>query len=132
MLGATHVPNGDVSGDVSGAGCHTRLHTPKAVTYHEQPHYCRFMIGHSLGRMESIMNESKSQRVSDCLAQDLGTSTGTCVAAACREYGGPDGDCCGNIDAVSCSAGHQLTFRRAGDGLPMPQGYYPNCEVRLL
>ena len=26
---------------------------PKAVTYHEQPHYCRFMIGHSLGRMES-------------------------------------------------------------------------------
>ena len=28
-------------------------HTPKAVTYHEQPHHCRFMIGHSLGRMES-------------------------------------------------------------------------------
>ena len=24
-------------------------HTPKAVTYHEQSHYCRFMIGHSLG-----------------------------------------------------------------------------------
>ena len=23
-------------------------YTPKAVTYHEQPHYCRFMIGHSL------------------------------------------------------------------------------------
>ena len=22
------------------------LHTPKAVTYHEQSHYCRFMIGH--------------------------------------------------------------------------------------
>ena len=36
-----------------GAGAKTRLHTPKAVTYHEQPHYCRFMIGHSLGRMES-------------------------------------------------------------------------------
>ena len=26
-------------------------HTPKAVAYHEQSHYCRFMIGHSLGRM---------------------------------------------------------------------------------
>ena len=36
-----------------GAGAKTRLHTPKAVTYHGQPHYCRFMIGHSLGRMES-------------------------------------------------------------------------------
>ena len=36
-----------------GAGAKTRLHTPKAVAYHEQPHYCRFMIGHSLGRMES-------------------------------------------------------------------------------
>ena len=36
-----------------GAGAKTRLHTPKAVTYHEQPHCCRFMIGHSLGRMES-------------------------------------------------------------------------------
>ena len=36
-----------------GAGAKTRLHTPKAVTYHEQPHYCRFMIGHSVGRMES-------------------------------------------------------------------------------
>ena len=23
------------------AGCKTRLHTPKAVTYHEQSHYCR-------------------------------------------------------------------------------------------
>ena len=31
----------------------TQLHTPKAVTYHEQSHYCWFMIGHSLGRMES-------------------------------------------------------------------------------
>ena len=31
-----------------GAGAKPRLHTPKAVTYHEQPHYCRFMIGHSL------------------------------------------------------------------------------------
>ena len=41
---STHVP---------GAGCKTRLHTPKAVTYHEQSHHCRFMIGHSLGRMES-------------------------------------------------------------------------------
>ena len=26
-------------------------HTPMAVTYHEQSHYCRFMIGHSLGCM---------------------------------------------------------------------------------
>ena len=25
-------------------------HTPKPVTYHEQSHHCRFMIGHSLGR----------------------------------------------------------------------------------
>ena len=40
---------------LAGAGCKTRLHTPKAVTYHEQPHYCRFMIGHSLGRMESTL-----------------------------------------------------------------------------
>ena len=36
-----------------GAGAKTRLHTPKAVTYHEQPDYCRFMIGHSLGGMDS-------------------------------------------------------------------------------
>ena len=27
------------------------IHTPKAVAYHKQSHYCRFMIGHSLGRM---------------------------------------------------------------------------------
>ena len=27
-------------------------YAPKPVTYHEQSHYCRFMIGHSLGRME--------------------------------------------------------------------------------
>ena len=26
-------------------------HTPNTVTYHEQSRYCRFMIGHSLGRM---------------------------------------------------------------------------------
>ena len=36
-----------------GAGAKTRPNTPKAVTYHEQPHHGRFMIGHSLGRMES-------------------------------------------------------------------------------
>ena len=36
-----------------GAGAKTRLHTPNAVTYHEQPQYCRFMIGHSLVRTES-------------------------------------------------------------------------------
>ena len=36
-----------------GAGAKIRLHTPKAVAYHEQPHYCRCMIGHSLGRMAS-------------------------------------------------------------------------------
>ena len=29
------------------------IDTPKAVPYHQQSHYCRFMIGHSLGRMES-------------------------------------------------------------------------------
>ena len=28
---------------------HLDIHTPKAVAYHEQSHYCRFMIGHSLG-----------------------------------------------------------------------------------
>ena len=38
---------------VLGSEIKTHLHTPKAVTYHEQSHYCRFMIGHSLGRMES-------------------------------------------------------------------------------
>ena len=42
---------------ILGAGAKTRLHTPKAVTYHEQPDYCRFMIGHSLGRMESRNKE---------------------------------------------------------------------------
>ena len=36
-----------------GAGAKTRLHTPKSVTYHEQPHYCRFMIGLNLVRTES-------------------------------------------------------------------------------
>ena len=36
-----------------GAGGKTHLHTPNAVTYHEQSQYCRFMIRHSLGRMES-------------------------------------------------------------------------------
>ena len=37
------------------AGAARRLcppHTPKGVTYHEQSHYCRFMIGHGLGRMD--------------------------------------------------------------------------------
>ena len=38
---------------VLGSDIKTHLHTPKAVTYHEQSQYCRFMIGHSLGRMES-------------------------------------------------------------------------------
>ena len=37
----------------AGAGRKAHLHTPKGVTYHEQPHYCRSMIGHSLGRTES-------------------------------------------------------------------------------
>ena len=37
---------------VPGSESKTHLHTPKAVTYHEQSHYCRFMIGHSLGRIE--------------------------------------------------------------------------------
>ena len=27
------------------------LHAPKAVAYHEQSQYCRYMVGHSLGRM---------------------------------------------------------------------------------
>ena len=27
--------------------------SPKAVTYHDQSRYCRFVIGHSLGRMDS-------------------------------------------------------------------------------
>ena len=35
-----------------GGGAKPRLHTPKAVTYHGEPHYCRFMIGHGLGRMD--------------------------------------------------------------------------------
>ena len=44
---------GPLAPKVLGSDSKTRLHTPKAVPYHEQPHYCRFMIGHSLGRMES-------------------------------------------------------------------------------
>ena len=40
-----------------GAGAKTRLHTPKAVTYHEQYHTLYIMIGHSLGRMESRIKE---------------------------------------------------------------------------
>ena len=36
-----------------GPGANARIHTPKAVAYHEQPHYCRSMLGHSLGLMES-------------------------------------------------------------------------------
>ena len=46
-----------------GAGAKTRLHTPKAVTYHEHPHYCRLMIGHSLGRMESRIKKFTPHRV---------------------------------------------------------------------
>ena len=38
---------------VLGSHTKTHLHTPKSVTYHEQLQYSRFMIGHSLGRMES-------------------------------------------------------------------------------
>ena len=38
---------------VLGSNSKARLNTPKAVTYHEQSHCYRFMIGHSLGRMES-------------------------------------------------------------------------------
>ena len=34
-------------------------HTPKAVTYHEQSHYCRSMIGHSLGRNYPIHDRSQ-------------------------------------------------------------------------
>ena len=42
-------------GTLGGVGVPTKksLHTPKAVTYHEQSHSCRFVTGHSLGRMES-------------------------------------------------------------------------------
>ena len=35
----------------AGTDIKTHLHTPKAVAYHES-HYCRCMIGHSLGRMD--------------------------------------------------------------------------------
>ena len=38
---------------VLGSDIKTHLHTPKAATYHEQSHYCRCMIGHSLGRIKS-------------------------------------------------------------------------------
>ena len=55
-----------------GAGAKTRLHTPKAVTYHEQPHYCRFMIGHSLGRMESRIKKCTPH----CNCRPLGTPLG--------------------------------------------------------
>ena len=36
-------------------------HTPKAVTYHEQSRCCRFMIGHSLGRMDGCWQKNTSQ-----------------------------------------------------------------------
>ena len=39
------------------AGAKARLHTAKAVTYHEQTDYCRYMIGHSFGRMESSIKK---------------------------------------------------------------------------
>ena len=35
-------------------GPKTRLNTPKAVTYHKQPDYCRFVIGHSLGHVSNL------------------------------------------------------------------------------
>ena len=41
-----------------GAGVKALLHAPKAVTYHGQPHYCRGMMGHSLGLMESSNKEA--------------------------------------------------------------------------
>ena len=46
-----------------GSDIETHLHTPKAVAYHEQPHYCRFMIGHSLGHMESRIKKFTPHRV---------------------------------------------------------------------
>ena len=53
-------PTDDVCGvvlrpvDDAGKSHQDTLHTPSAVTYHEQPDYCRFMIGHSLGRMGQV------------------------------------------------------------------------------
>ena len=44
---------GPVAPHVLGSDSKTHLNTPKAVTYHEQSHCYRCMIGHSLGRMES-------------------------------------------------------------------------------
>ena len=38
-----------------GVGAKTRPHTPTGVAYHEQSQYCRFMIGHSRGHVESRM-----------------------------------------------------------------------------
>ena len=51
-----------------GAGAKTRLHTPKDVTYREQTHYCRFMIGHSLVRMESRIKKVTPH----CVCRPLG------------------------------------------------------------
>ena len=49
-----------------GAGAKTCFHTPKAVTYHAQPHYCMFMIGRSLWRMESRTKKCKPHCVCVC------------------------------------------------------------------
>ena len=63
----------------------TDLHTPKAVTYHEQSQYCRFTIGHSLGRMESrcrailiLYNVCWSVRFDRWLLGELCASWATC------------------------------------------------------
>ena len=67
------------------------IHAPKAVTYHEQSHYCRFMIGHSLGRMGGVPTQrlgTRSQTLRTAwynTTQRLGTRSQTLRTAWCRQ-----------------------------------------------
>ena len=70
-----------------GAGAKTRLHTPKAVTYHEQPQYCRFMIGHSLGRMESRIKEFTPHCVCRPACMQWSASVSICQHLSTHHHG---------------------------------------------
>ena len=51
LYGRPHVWSGTTSYKRKCGKKIGNIHTPKAVTYHKQSHYCSFMIGYSLGRM---------------------------------------------------------------------------------
>ena len=71
---------------VPGSDIKTHLHTPKAVTYHEQFHCCRFAIGHSLGRMESIF--CTILILYNCIRLARGRGGGVHVPERFARYGG--------------------------------------------